>query len=125
MPIHYIAELRERKLGAFEGKHTDVWHSAIEKSGLGKARFKPEGGESYVETKERVQRLLDALYKTYKGKTVLLVTHGGFIRMLLGILLKKPIEEAAELKPSNASVTIIEIGDVEHKIHQLNSVEHL
>lgn len=125
VPVRYTDELRERNLGVFEGRHRDVLHGAVEKSGLPRAHFKPEGGESFLDLKARVQIFLDRLIGLYKGKTVLLVTHGGVVKMLLGILLKKPIEEALELKPANASITIIEIGEKEHIAHLVNSTEHL
>lgn len=123
--IRYTPELREMKMGVFEGRPRDEFHQAVAESGVSRAEFRPEGGESYIDLKERVQAFLDKSLKKYKGKTVIIVTHGGVIKLILSILLKMPIEEALKIKPANASVSIIEVGEKESKAHVINCIMHL
>lgn len=126
VPIHYTPELREKGAGIFEGRPVEELYEASNKSGLPKTQFKPEGGESFVDVKKRAQKFLDKLFKNYKNKTILISSHGGCIKMLLGILLKKPIEEARKLDQANACVNIIEIReDYEHKAQIINCIKHL
>ena len=86
IPIHYTVEIRERKMGIFEGKHEEEFFRTVDESKLPRTQYKPEGGESFVEVKKRAQDFINKLFKNYKGKTVLVVSHGGFIKMMLGIL---------------------------------------
>lgn len=126
VPVHYIPELRERNFGIFEGRLIEKYKKSQKESGLSRAEFRPEGGESSIDIKKRVQEFLSKVFKEYKGKDVLIVSHAAVIRMLLGILLKKPIEEASYIKQANACVNIIEIGeDSEHKAHLINCIKHL
>ena len=43
---------------------------------------RPTGGESYAEVQARSLSVINDLYKTDDGKTVVIATHGGFIRTL-------------------------------------------
>ncbi len=124
IPVRYIPELRERDVGVFEGSDRGEFENARIKSKSLKNDFKPEGGESYGNLKDRAKRFLDILVKDYKGKTVLVISHKAFNRMLLGILLNAPIEEAAVMEQDNACINII---DTDHpgKACIINSVGHL
>src|SRR3989338_5677922 len=53
--------------------------------------YKPEGGESFKEGQERVIQFYSSLQEKHKGKSILLVAHGGILGGLLLFLLKKPI----------------------------------
>lgn len=126
IPVHYDKELNERCMGIFEGRPVEEYEKALNESGLDIGDFRPEGGESFTELRERAKRFLERLREEYKGKTVLISSHGWFSAMLLGILLNMPIEEAADLDLENASINIIELGEnAEHKAHLINSIEHL
>lgn len=126
VPIHYTSELREQHLGILQGKPKEEIHKRREESGLSVAEFKPKGGESSIELRERAQKFLDMLFKDHTKEAVLISSHAAFIMMLLGVILNKSIEEAFKLKQSNACVNIIEIDEnSEHKVHAINCVKHL
>ncbi|MBI2129677.1 histidine phosphatase family protein [Candidatus Woesearchaeota archaeon] len=125
-PIHYTSELREQHPGVFEGRPREELRKTKEESRLSLAEFKPEGGESFTESKERAQKFLNMLFKRHTKGTILISSHAAFITMLLGILLNKSIEEAFKLRQSNACVNIIEIKEnSKHKVHAINCVKHL
>ncbi|MDO8740608.1 MAG: histidine phosphatase family protein [Candidatus Woesearchaeota archaeon] len=126
VPIHYTSELREQHLGIFEGKPKDELRKTRGKRGLLVTEFKPKGGESLAELKERAQRFLNMLFKMHTKETILISSHAAFIMMLLGIILNKSIEEAFKLGQSNACVNIIEIKEnSKHKVHAINCIKHL
>ena len=68
-------DLRERAFGKFEGKTAkefdfdEVWNYKLNK--------KYEDAESVGELFDRINKFLNRIKEEYKGKTVLLVTHGG------------------------------------------------
>lgn len=113
-------------MGIFEGMYKQDYLDARESSGKPPTHFKPEGGESFVELRGRAQKFLEKLFKSHKNETILICSHGAYIKTLLGILLGKTVEETMDMQFKNASVNIIEIDEGgEHKVHLLNSIDHL
>ena len=93
------------------------------------AEYNPEGAESFSEMKERAQRFLDELYVRHnviENHTILISSHGGFIKMLLANLLNKSMEEMLQTDQANACINIIEVGtNLKGTVQVLNSIEHL
>lgn len=119
-PVKISKELRERNYGSVELKFVREYSDILEKSGKARYAFKPEGGESFPDVVERAKRFLEKIQK-YEGKTVVIVSHGGFIRMLLSLLTGKSMEEAGSIKIYNTAVSIIEAD----KEHIINCTKHL
>ncbi len=75
------SELRERSYGKTEGMPYDEFdekfpdHYSYE--------WRPEGGESYKDIEERVFNAFEKITNQYKGKNILIVSHGGALRTLL------------------------------------------
>jgi broad specificity phosphatase PhoE len=125
-PIHFTSELRERGAGIFQGRSRDELHRAERESDLPLIDFIPELGESFRDLHIRAARFLDMLYSRFNNETILLVSHGGWNRMLLGIVMGKTIEESLTITQENTCVNIVEIDkDSGRRIHLLNCVKHL
>jgi len=103
-PIYYMREIRERNLGILEGRPREELFKVQKDSGRSTAKFRPEDGESFVDVKKRARIFLNKISKKYESKTVLIVSHSGFIKMLRSAVLKIPIEKAIEKKIENAKV---------------------
>ena len=127
MPIIKTKRLRERHFGSIEGLGFDRfirgdkqrWQTWRE------SRELPEVKD--VETVEHLQaRAMQAVIAIAKGnrnKTVLVVTHGAFIRYLLAKALKLPFSLISELNPANCSVNVIEFnGQVRESGMQVMSI---
>ncbi|MBI5061679.1 MAG: histidine phosphatase family protein [Candidatus Aenigmarchaeota archaeon] len=123
-PLVATKELRERSHGIFENRHADEMKKYREERGIPRHVFRPEGGESFLDIEKRAGKFLSMIMKKYKEKNVLLVAHGGINRVLLSLLLKKPLEEAVDIEQKNTCVNIVEISDG-MKIHKINCTEHL
>lgn len=103
VPVVTKDALRERDFGSLSGK---TWQEAAKIAGknleridaLLKYDYRQFGGESVAEVKSRLSRFLTELKKT-KHRNVLLVTHGGIIRIL-----HKTLGEDIELNLENASI---------------------
>ena len=71
--------LKERDPGSLSGT---VWKEGEKEKGSIEYDYHPYGGESVNDVKERLQRFLEGTSKNYAGKTVLVVTHGGIVRLM-------------------------------------------
>ncbi len=124
----YTAELREVHAGKHEGRPINKDPKIKENFFNHFNSYKPEGGESFMEAQKRVVHFYHDLLEKHRGKSVLIVAHGGILGALILAILKKPItwEEYDKYRPQNAAITILEIDDTkEHKVHLLNCTKHL
>jgi broad specificity phosphatase PhoE len=64
----------------------------------------PPGGESLVQFRHRVVEAWEALYQSYDAQRLLLVTHGGVIRMLLCHLQGWPLEGILKIEVKHAAL---------------------
>jgi broad specificity phosphatase PhoE len=126
MPVHYTEHLRERHAGIFQGRPATEFEQAQAQSGLPHKDFCPVGGESYADLRARVANFITGLRRTHARHTVLLVAHGRWNRMLLGLALGKSIEESLDIKQANTCVNIIEWDEQGRcSVPLLNCAEHL
>lgn len=89
LSIQYDARLRERDFGSLSGKK----FSEIDSTGKVKERdknqlynYRPYGGESVEDVKKRLFNFINDLSRKKTQGKILVVTHGGIIRLLHNIL---------------------------------------
>ncbi|MDD5012572.1 MAG: phosphoglycerate mutase family protein [Candidatus Nanoarchaeia archaeon] len=119
LSVEVTSLVNEQEMGSLRGKSGTEYRNAIEKSGLDKKNFRPEGGENYYDLIERAKKFLYSLKKE-KAENILISTHAGFIRAVIKLLLNLPEEK---LKFDFGSVTFIEL-DREFKVinYSLNQI---
>ncbi len=111
LAINTTRLLRERTFGRYEGKSRDIFRAENKKlikqyEALSEAeqwKFKyAEDMESNEETVTRLLTFIREVAVTYSGKSILVVTHGGVVRVLLrhlgSELAKGVIDNAAYVK---------------------------
>lgn len=126
VPLQVAAELRERHMGNMEGKTREEFIADAKQSGVKWFEHRPAGGESMLETQDRAKQFIDRIRDTYRGKTVLISSHGGFIRALLAYLLKQDYENDTPIRVLNTAVTIVQMRDDDsHVAHIINDATHL
>jgi alpha-ribazole phosphatase len=87
LPLQFEADLRELHFGQWEGRSAaELMETHAE--GLGKFwndpyGFTPPEGETLLDFEMRVLVAAECLHQRYAGQRVLLVTHGGVIRLLV------------------------------------------
>jgi len=85
--IKYDVRLRERHTGSYTGK---TWHeiglNLKEKDKKAVYDYRSQGGESAEDVKERLFSLINEVKENEKDGKVLMVTHGGIIRLLHHVL---------------------------------------
>lgn len=124
--VKYSRLLRERNTGIFRGKPREEFIKAQGSSGLTRAEFRPDGGESLLDAQQRVVIFYEKVAKRHQGQSVLFVSHGMVMTSLLLALLHRPFDEYMQFRFENTGVTVIEREDSgKHTLHLLNSTEHL
>ncbi len=123
-PIIKDNALRERQFGELEGKtyeEVNKFHPALIFSETWNyPDYHPPGGESVNDIKKRVSEFTKKILKKYTGKSILLVSHGVALRILVGAFLNTSPEQLEGLRMKNASLTIIEISRGEPTLHIIN-----
>jgi len=115
-PVTFEPAWRERDLGVHQGLGIDEMSERfpeydLVESGPDAARRRPESGESLADVRERVvEQWETTLEECESRETVLVVTHGGPIRLLLGHLKGLDIVESIlEQSQGNCSINEFEL----------------
>lgn len=85
---------REFDFGIWEGRlREEVWDKHgddVMQFFTDPLGFTPEGGDSYLAVRERIEQAWDELLMSYREQRVLLITHGGIFRALHAMLESLP-----------------------------------
>lgn len=114
IPLVNVEGLEERNWGDYAGLS---FPEIKEKAGIDNMSFEerynfhPPNGESWKETEERLLKVLIHTLETNEGKNVVLVTHGGSIRILMPTLLMVDKTESYKYDPNNASISVFDFVD--------------
>lgn len=111
IPLFEVSGLEERNWGDYAGLS---FQEIKERAGMDKMSFEerytfhPPSGESWKETEERLLKVLNEILSENKDKNIILVTHGGSIRIYMPTLLRVNKEESYKYDPVNASISIFD-----------------
>lgn len=108
-PLESAPGFREIGFGVWEGRSVAEVH-ASDPQALGRFWRDPvtwpiPGGEPVAEFDQRIGVAWDALLERYHGRQVLLVAHGGTIRIVLRRLLDIPLQRIWRIEAPFASLT--------------------
>ncbi|MDP2964812.1 MAG: histidine phosphatase family protein [Pelolinea sp.] len=106
--------------GVLDGLPAEVFRKKLQESVVPLSLFRPEGGENLLEVRQRAADFLSELTANYKGQTVLVCSHGDFMRALMSLLLQIDIEEASGIYFDNASYTILDLEEGRWNLVALN-----
>ena len=113
LPLHIIDDLQEIHFGDWEGRRVqdvqeaDPVHVARYYDDPGAVA--PPGGERTLEAQQRMLRGWNTLLRDCAGEHVLLVCHGGVIRLLLSHLLAMPLHASTRLHVPYASLSRVQV----------------
>lgn len=130
LSINQLQELRELHLGNWEGELMEILkerHGNRYRDYITYPEDEPlHGGERYVDLMERAKNVIEYIIAKNEGKTVLISSHGGFIRALLCILYeKKPCELKNVTPVPNASVSVINFNNGKYEFESVGYDDHL
>ncbi|MBU1093056.1 MAG: histidine phosphatase family protein [Firmicutes bacterium] len=129
-PMSISKDLREMNVGNWAGQTWDEITSEFrDDEKFDEDRFfelAKSGGESLSEFQERIVVTFKKIISKHPNQDLLLVTHGGVIRVLLCYILGCNLSQRNALKIDNGSISVLEINDSnEIKIIEQNMIKHL
>lgn len=91
--------LRDMDMGIFKGRPADEYRNFFEKR---EDRFwkNPPGGENWRDVKKRIVEFIGDMEKKYKNKTILVVSHGDPLWLLMSFFKNLTEKEILDLKHS-------------------------
>lgn len=108
LPLRLDARLAEYHFGQWQGVAIET---LAEEQGDALANFwadpvahPPPGAESFASFRTRLAAALDDIASGFAGRRVLVVTHGGAIRLLRCVAERRPFGEMAEIDVPHASL---------------------
>lgn len=129
LSVQEDANLREIALGEWEGvTYAEVGArdaARLHRWQTDSAHFAPPGGETTTQVRDRVLHALEYWQEQYPTGTVLWVTHGGVIEVLLCHLLGMDLNRRHQFRPENASITELDLGHKYAILTHLNEIAHL
>ncbi|MBL7069421.1 MAG: histidine phosphatase family protein [Candidatus Omnitrophica bacterium] len=127
--IHKRRGLREINFGALVGLRYDdlkkeypelyrLWPRSPEK-------LKMPKGEHMLDFTRRVKRCFNEIARKNRRKVVVIVAHGGSLRVILLKLLKKTLDKMWEIEQETAAFSVIDFVGGVPKILKINDTSHL
>lgn len=129
--VFRLEDLEEMSWGIYEGEPDSdrvrlVFESMQAEWARGDFGKRIEGGESILDVQERGLRALDHILDRHSGETVVVVTHGRFLRVLLATLLGEyGLERMNEIHHANTCVNHLIHDSGVFEAHLLNCTTHL
>lgn len=122
-------ELREVNYGNVEGltfeEISRLYPEVAESLTNFSLRLKFPGGEDFEGFIERASKFLDKLKKHTPSQTMLIVSHGGPLRVLICCLLGIDLGHWRQIRLDNASLSIVETSSQGTIVSLLNDTSHL
>lgn len=113
IPVEIIDEWREIDFGVWEGKKIEeVWkhqEPLVRRYFADPGSVTPEGGESVLAAKDRVVNAFNSLVVENKYQHILVVQHGGTIRLLLTHLLSSALRAINRFEINYAAMIRVHI----------------
>ena len=127
LPVQTDNTLREFDLGEWEGR---TFAELEEIENLSQhwevdPYFTPPGGESPYIFQRRIVTVFENLASLHPNHTILVVTHGGVIRNLLGLWIGNGPDDWQRWRAANCSITILEQRNQTWHPLLLNETSHL
>ncbi|WP_258360481.1 alpha-ribazole phosphatase [Moorella sulfitireducens (nom. illeg.)] len=127
--VKVTAGLREINFGAWEGMtHEEIVASfpcEWEAWRQDPASTIVPGGESFRQVKERVWQAFNGIVRHEKGRRILLVAHGGSLRVLICSVLGLDLTAVWRFRLDNTGISIVDCYEDEYILVLLNDINHL
>ena len=104
-------DLAEQHFGSWQGlTYVEIAenHASNHLFWLGPPEFRPPGGESFIDLRDRTVKSIDRLTAEHRGRDIVATAHGGTIRAALSHAFDLHPEAAVRFEIDNVSLTLIE-----------------
>ncbi|MES2419191.1 MAG: histidine phosphatase family protein [Bacteroidota bacterium] len=130
LPWEQLTGLDELAWGSWEGKpNTEearhAFKAIVEQWQTGNYEAKFEGGESPSEVLFRLKEAVNLMMSKADEHRVLICMHGRAMRLLLCLLLEKPLSEMGDFPHQNTALYKLSFIDHHYSIIDFNNTDHL
>lgn len=131
LKIRKMKDLEEISWGVWEGQNFTPEGKALfgqlrSAWMAGNFEAKLEGGESAMDVQRRGVRAVQNILQQHEGETILIVTHGRFLRIVLASLLPEfGLKRMEQVKHTNTSLNVLSFDGERFKAALLNDTSHL
>lgn len=114
LPLHLDKDLQELHFGAWEG-HSAAALMDTDAEALGRFwadpyRFTPPDGEPVLAFSNRVLAAVERLHAAYAGQRILLISHGGVMRLLLARARGLPREQLLNVEVAHGALFSLQVS---------------
>ena len=113
LPVSLDKDLQELHFGAWEGQSAaalmDIDADALGRFWADPYSFTPPAGEPVLAFAERVLTAIERLHQAYAGQRVLLVSHGGVMRLLLARARGLPREQLLNVEVAHGALFALQV----------------
>ncbi|MBR7025422.1 MAG: histidine phosphatase family protein [Selenomonadaceae bacterium] len=129
LTVKMMPELREMNYGDWEGRFISELLARYPKE-FGKfftdpERCHPPNGETFLECQARVMIGIRDIIANHEDQSVIVVSHGAAIRLMIGAALDMPIHKIWAISQSNTALNVLRVDDGEFTVELVNSTTHL
>ncbi len=118
IPLQFDTRIKEIHFGVWEGKKAEEIllddNEALTRYWQDPTQYTPLGGEPLVDFETRILSFWQEMINAYQGENILLVAHGGVIRLLLCHILQRPLQRMLEVEVAHATIHRIHIEHSQH-----------
>ena len=125
LPVQPCEGLREWHVGDWTGKPAETYTAHLQALGAHPVTYVPEGGESQLQTQERIVAQMQEFLRQHAGETLVCVSHGKAIDLLARHVLGLDVMQPPSYRIANTSVNIFDFQDGAWEVVTLNEVYHL
>ena len=129
LKINILPQLREIDFGDWEGKTYDEiqrkWRKLLDKWEKDPSKIRLPGGEHFPGLTERIRTLMKKILNDHPDQKVVIVTHGGPIRIILMDALGLKLNNWWKVITSNGGLSVIEYQNKKARVLLQNDVSHL
>lgn len=122
LTVQTDSRLQEWNCGDWDAMPAVDFIQMIKELNLKASTLQPPNGETFQQVRSRAEAVLADILNESEGKSILITSHGDFIRSSIGILMGIDADIAANFLLDNASYSILENQQGVWKILTLNRI---
>lgn len=129
LPVIKERGLRETNFGDWEGRYI---HELTQEFPIDFGYFftkpdkvKPPNGETFLECQARVTNALEEIIAEHESQSIIVVSHGAAIRLMLCAILYVPIRKMWWISQFNTALNILVFDEGNFRLELVNSTLHL
>jgi probable phosphoglycerate mutase len=128
LPIEKSYSIRERNFGVMEGMTREEIQEKFPETFQGymlrKDTYQIPEGESLVQFYQRITEGLEQIVTQNKGKSVLLITHGGVLDCMMRMIFDYPLSSPRRFSIYNASINVFSVRNNEWQLDTWGNIDH-